>query len=590
MSKLYPPIIEGILPACYGTELTVPYTINRANNFEDIKGFRLKVRNARTNMYEDQYSNIKEYDKEKVIFDLSTNNKFEVGKYYKIQLACVDKDNQIGFYSDVGVIKYTGIPTISIEGLEDGINNSHLYSYIGKYENEDIDEKVYSYKFIVYKDEHIILEQDWQLHNASRDIDTFDLKQELKENELYYIEYWVKTNNNLVVSSPRYEISRKFNPRQEFDIKIAAMPNCEEAYVDIKLSCANPVIGKYNLLKSSQKDNFSIWNKICVLDLPKVNLDFFSYRDYDVEHNCQYKYAIQRFNDYGVVSERIESALVLATFEDMFLYDGERQLRIRFNPKINSFKNNYQESRMETIGSQFPHFYRNSIIKYKDFGISGLITHLMEEGRYEFTTDLTDDNVAAERIFRLEILDWLSSEKLKLFKSPTEGNYIVRLMNVSLTPNDVVSRMIYSFNCNAYEVAEYNYDSLVDNNILTIGNYTPHAYTWYTDENGENITLEKSNKTAFDDIKRFAYIEVEFDGIVNLENTDAMIIFGEFEIGDENSEEFKDYSINLNDTEINLKYLKNKKYEIQNIRVNNLNIGNCIKAKGKYLQIGGDEV
>ena len=588
MSKLYPPIIEGILPACYGTELTVPYAINRANNFEDIKGFRLKVRNARTNMYEDQYSNIKEYNKEKVIFDLSTNNKFEVGKYYKIQLACVDKDNQIGFYSDVGVIKYTGIPMISIEGLEDEINNPHLYSYIGKYENEDIDEKVYSYKFIVYKDEHIILEQDWQLHNASRDIDTFDLKQELKENELYYIEYWVKTNNNLVVSSPRYEISRKFNPRQEFDIKIAAMPNYEKAYIDIKLSCDDPVVGKYNLLKSSQKDNFSIWNKICVLDLPKVNLDFFSYRDYDVEHNCQYKYAIQRFNDYGVVSERIESALVLATFEDMFLYDGERQLRIRFNPKINSFKNNYQESRMETIGSQFPHFYRNNIIKYKDFSISGLITHLMEEGRYEFTTDLTDDNVAAERIFRLEILDWLSSEKLKLFKSPTEGNYIVRLMNVSLTPNDVVGRMIYSFNCNAYEVAEYNYDSLVDNNILTIGNYTPHAYTWYTDENGESIALEKSNKTAFDDIKKFAYIEVEFDGTINLENTDAMIIFGEFEIGDESSEEFKDYSINLNDTEINLKYLKNKKYEIQNIRVNNLNVGSCIKAYGKYLQIGGE--
>ena len=155
---------------------------------------------------------------------------------------------------------------------------------------------------------------------------------------------------------------------------------------------------------------------------------------------------------------------------------------------------------METIGSRFPHFYRNSAIKYKDFGISGLITHLMEEGRYEFTTDLTDDNIAAERNFRLEVLDWLGSEKLKLFKSPTEGNYIVRLMNVSLSPNDVVGRMIYSFSCNAYEVAEYNYDGLIDNNILAIGSYAPHAYTWYTDENGENIALEKSNKTEFDSL------------------------------------------------------------------------------------------
>jgi hypothetical protein len=33
-------------------------------------------------------------------------------------------------------------------------------------------------------------------------------------------------------------------------------------------------------------------------------------------------------------------------------------------------------------------------------------------------------------------MDWLNNGEVKYFKSPTEGSYLVRLMNVSLTPND----------------------------------------------------------------------------------------------------------------------------------------------------------
>ena len=67
--------------------------------------------------------------------------------------------------------------------------------------------------------------------------------------------------------------------------------------------------------------------------------------------------------------------------------------------------------------------------------------------------DLLGDNIYLERKFRLELLDWLTNGKPKLFRSPTEGNYIVRLMNVSLTPNDTLGRMLYTFNCTAYEMA-----------------------------------------------------------------------------------------------------------------------------------------
>jgi hypothetical protein len=45
----------------------------------------------------------------------------------------------------------------------------------------------------------------------------------------------------------------------------------------------------------------------------------------------------------------------------------------------------------------------------------------------------------------LEVLEWLNNGEAKIFRSPTEGNYIVRLMNVSLTPNDTLGRMLHTF-------------------------------------------------------------------------------------------------------------------------------------------------
>ena len=83
-------------------------------------------------------------------------------------------------------------------------------------------------------------------------------------------------------------------------------------------------------------------------------------------------------------------------------------------------------------------------------------------------TDLTSENIMSERYFKLLVLDWLTDGKPKLFRSPTEGNYIVRLLNVSLTPKIELGRMIHEFTCTAYEVADFNYQSLLDLGILTV--------------------------------------------------------------------------------------------------------------------------
>jgi len=60
----------------------------------------------------------------------------------------------------------------------------------------------------------------------------------------------------------------------------------------------------------------------------------------------------------------------------------------------------------------------------------------------------------------------LNNGKVKLFKSPAEGNYLVRLMDNSLAPNNTIGRMLHTANGTAYEAAELNHANLIKYGIL----------------------------------------------------------------------------------------------------------------------------
>jgi len=79
----------------------------------------------------------------------------------------------------------------------------------------------------------------------------------------------------------------------------------------------------------------------------------------------------------------------------------------------------------------------------------------------DFTsTDLTDYNINIERQFKTKALEFLTDGEPKLFKSPTEGNFIVRLLNVSLSPEDKLGRMLHTFSGTAYEIDKVTFDNL----------------------------------------------------------------------------------------------------------------------------------
>jgi hypothetical protein len=66
---------------------------------------------------------------------------------------------------------------------------------------------------------------------------------------------------------------------------------------------------------------------------------------------------------------------------------------------------------------------------------------------------------------------WLNDGEPKLFRSMTEGNMIVMLNDISLTPNKTLGRRLYNFSATMYEIGDGNDLNLINKyGIVTIRN------------------------------------------------------------------------------------------------------------------------
>lgn len=508
--KLNPPVVENKSPAQTNVNgIMIPFQMNRSVGWADFTQVVALIKTVQTNSHvATLYCNKEALYVKNGVYQGSFSNgsalPFKIGQYYKVQLAYKGTDGVVGFYSSTTTFKFTSSPTVTIQNLTTGATpNIHKYDYTGYYTNPgDASEKVYSYQFDLYDIQGVLVASSGeQLHNSSKDTDTSSSIDEwttrygLQSDLVYNIVYKVKTINGLECSSPSYKITdNQTVPSNVFKYcNFVATNIADSACVELSLqpkksqgSAVRKLLnGKFILLRSSSEDNFQSWHELTRFILTSWDPSFEKSlcKDYSVSQGVKYIYALQAYNNQGIYSEREESDLLLVDFEDMFLSDGDRQLRVKYNPKVSSIKNTILESKLDTLGGKYPFFFRNGNVKYKEFPISGLISMLMDENEEfmtgiqliqnarsttpaysedydELSTQLTGDNFRRERDFKFEVLEWLTNGKPKLFRSPGEGSYIVRLMNTSLTPNDTLSRMLHTFQSTAYEIADFTFENL----------------------------------------------------------------------------------------------------------------------------------
>ena len=553
MEKLYPPYINGTIPAFYYTEgatkIVVPFTMNRAVAAGEVAGFALKIKTIMGDIKTVETTTDFSIAGSNASVTFLSTETFTVGQYYKAQLAYINEGGVIGYYSTVGVIKCTTKPSVSIDGLTFGQANMHRYSYTGVYSQYggDVTEKMYSYRFVMTDtDGNIVADSGEKLHSNSTDTvpyesyEEFLIRQELDISKSYHLQFIATTVNKLVVKSQKYRIVQRESVPPDVDLGLLATLDFNNGLAVLTMISDIPVIsGNFVITRASSLNDFK-WEEIKRFDLHATPTQEWIYKDYTVEQGVTYQYAIQQYNAQGIYSNKILSNALMVDFEDMFLYDGTKQLRIRYNPKVSSFKTTLLEQKTDTIGSKYPFFSRNGNVEYKEFAISGLISYLVDEdetfiavedlglegvfnkdnpfGRYP-TTNLVDYNIMAERIFKNKVLDWLNNGQVKLFKSPAEGNFLVRLMNVSLSPMDQLSRMLHTFNATAYEIADCTDESLIyyglidpAENLLThtrwlsvdiasiVQNYLIQNNKTLNEAIGDIITLT-SEPTTFIDIR-----------------------------------------------------------------------------------------
>ena len=581
MSKLYPPYIEGTIPAFYGDTIKVPFTMNPAVSKNEVAGFALKIKNINTN---DELDNItididESFWNGDYIVEFSWASKTKIiGNSYKLQLAYINKFEkdgkevtEIGYYSTVGIVKYTHEPNVEIINNNSNNNNQIMGNvnhteFYGRYTSQDLTEKVYSYQFDLYNSQGNLFESSGEiLHNneegtslITNSLTTYIecknkylVKKQLDYNESYTISYSITTVNGLTYSASPKMVQNTESVSSILKCAPEVKLDVENGRVEISFHPDehSMLSGKFYLLRSSSKDNFNHWDQIHNFVFNNQITSNWKWYDYTVEHGVEYIYAFQQYNSHGVVSrEKRAQNSIIAEFDSMFLYDGIRQLKINFNPKVSSFKINILESKNDTIGGQFPYFFRNGSVSYKEFPISGLISYqsdndelfmskeelglaepLVQRPQGEIvggawatktpTTNLLSYNFDAERIFKQKVLEFLTDGKPKLFRSASEGSYIVRLMNTSLSPNDTLGRMLHTFSSTAYETANMNYDNLVKYGMIDIEpKLNQEMYKWETIdlrncEEGTNLLADTAYSINCEDLPKGTILYIDGEPI-----------------------------------------------------------------------------
>lgn len=540
-NNLYPPIIATYMPAFIRTSpCKVYFSLSSFNSPEDIMNVQITVSNINTNesvLRKSLYPSDIKISQLNIDTAIQTDEKyyvvinpgdvqqsadgtsaFELNQFYKVQLrftavgaeqppetkiAAWLLNNQKYFseWSTVCLIKGIEQPVINLHGLENSssqiifttkfqaIVGSMSYSANANVETETL--KAYSILIATADAPSTYVVNSGTIYTDSFNPNeiNYSLKYELKEDQPYILTFTYITKNNYTATNTYKFIINGYNI-ERLDATITAELNEEEGYISINIK--NDKIIKFygNLLirRASNLSNFTEWEDIHIINVKDTSTLDVTWNDFSIESGVWYKYGFQKIsNNTRSPLVKMKNA-ILATFEYSFLNGSDRQLKLKFDAAVSSFKPTVSESKTDTLGGQYPIIRRNGKTNYKQFTLSGLISSYQDEfgtfttkdelyGKSKQDYDNYNDNndineqydYILETAFRNKVLSFLNDNTVKLFRSPTEGNILIKLMNISLSPKEELGRMLYTFSANAYEIDAVTLDNLFTYKVFSQG-------------------------------------------------------------------------------------------------------------------------
>lgn len=369
-------------------------------------------------------------------------------------------------------------------------------------------------------------------------------------NSTYYLTVeWTTCNQYTQTDTFQFNIN-EYEQNLTFSPELNITTNEEDGYIRVNVKGYASTEGNLLIKRSSSIDNFKEWTLVHYVHTSEdIDIEF---RDMTVGSLMCYDYAVQFQFAKGTLSPSttwhgdLEKDYIYPSFYDMLIYRQDKQIAIRCNGQINSFKPVVNRVKVDTLGSKYPRFAENAKMNYKQYTITGLISAEADFNRqflseisedYELDMEYYDKNMSGEYIvrndtvadgeqilgntyqsekrlsvlqntthdayplnnwywereFRESLVAWLNDGEPKLFRSMTEGNLLVMITDVNLTPNKTLGRMLYNFTATIYEVGDgYSLSSLGDAGVINLPEFVAE---YVAGEEGEGGS-ESSRKTV----------------------------------------------------------------------------------------------
>ena len=589
-ATLYPPILDGYIPAIAGnsTNIVVPFTFSKFNaaaaqTYIEDPDFTVHATVSESVSNMSAVDSTTDYAATGIILDLKpeavvgktdlykvtiprTNLEIlSIGKKYKIQLRFSSKKFQgsgsnkqadwisanasyFSEWSTICIMKYTSVPTIQFKNPIAASYQSHseiipITNYpnenalfYGNFETTDPEEYLISYRIKLYSDQaKTILYDDSgevEVNLNFKNTFNFELKKDMENNETYYADFTYTTNNfyqaeyhfsievklsiitcDLVIDT--IDFNNTYNnftsiSLEEDDGRVALFVKLKPQPEGSEPTSYTPG-AVYRIKRYNSKDLFQqseIIGGFTIGDISSSTGVIGPIYDDTIESGVYYKYGIQKMVD---ISTKTYTALnktneLIRMFDFSFLVGynkklkRKQQLKLTFNQTIDNFSIVVNDSQLTTLGGKYPFVTRNGNTEYKQFPINGLISFNMDENKLfvdeidiygsqelknkyqqynrEHNIGLLNDAFYEKR-FRDFVLDFLYEDNVKLYKSLSEGNLLIRIINITCTPNQQLNRLIYSFSGTALEISDatlenygkykiFNKDLGIINSLLTV--------------------------------------------------------------------------------------------------------------------------
>lgn len=246
------------------------------------------------------------------------------------------------------------------------------------------------------------------------------------------------------------------------------------------------IIKEIAVLRSNLSEGLLRWQEVTRIKNGSIQ-EAYLY-DYFVENGNYYRYALQPITADGRKGPITGAFDVVSTYEGFWMLgEKDKQFSFIYDGNISTINHNQSESVIETLTGKYPFVVSSADLDYKTFQFSGKLTYeqdvhrLLVSNTYSEAispdptipinfveikygdeagtnrkTDIgkLDESMVMQRIWRNKILEWLKDGRPKILKSEAEGNILVRVTNVNVTPVRSLYGLIADFTCTMTEIGD----------------------------------------------------------------------------------------------------------------------------------------